>query len=214
MSTESLKIMTVSLVDAKKFQAQAVYDGERLVIADVRPITGIFSTWKAPLIAEIKKRVADGYAVVIEEAGDTISQYGTQYLLDEPDEAEGKMRLQVVLDGYYEMESMGMLILAQEFKQFAIPKTGNEGGWIEKKNDEKGRAFYSINWGKLTGAHRAILLCVVVALQEPLSERFLHAMWGKPKAEEETHPWLRRRAQFAAMDIERGKELDRQREGR
>ena len=211
--SEALKIMTISLVDGKKFKASAVYDGERLVIVDVRPITGIFSSWKGPLIDEIKKRTADGYAVIVEEVGDSISQYGTQYLLDEIDDLEGKTRMQMLLDGYFEMEGIGALVISKDCAKFAL-KIGSEGGWIEKKNDEKGRPYYSIDWKRLTGAHRAILLCVVVAMHEPISERYLHAMWGRPDDDPAENPVYRWQSMIDARDLERGKELDRIREGR
>jgi len=214
MATESLKIMAVSLVDGKKFKAFAVFDGERLVVVDVSQIAGVFSSWKAPLIEEVRQRVIDGYAVLVEESGEAISQYATQYLLDSiMDDGEGKTRLQQALDSYFEMDSIGSLIIAPECQKHGL-KIGAEGGVIDRKNDDKGRPFYAIDWKRFTGAHRAILLCVVVAAFEPLSERFLHAMWGKPDAEPEENPWKRMKALFGAQDIERGKELDRLREGK
>ncbi len=207
-----IKIFAVSLVSGKKFQAQAAYDGERLVIVDVRPITGLFSTWKDPLVKSIEQKKEQGYIVLVEEVGESISSHGTQYLLEDLDDEQGKTHLQIALDAYFEMENMETLVISPECQQFAL-KAGNEGSWIEKKNDEKGRPYYSVEWKRFTGAHRAILLCVVAAKYEPLSERFLDAMWpGGVSEKEEIHPALRWKERFKAFDLERGLEFERQRE--
>ena len=86
------------------------------------------------------------------------------------------------------MQESDYLHIHPDYQRFAL-QLCNEGSWIEKKNDDKGRAYYSVDWQKFSGAHRVMLLCVVAALYEPLSGRFLEAMVGQ---EDEVEPAIRR----------------------
>ena len=210
MSTDSLKIFTISLAAAKKFKSYAVYDGERLVITNVAPISGLFSSWKAPLIAEIEEKKEQGFVVVVEELGDSIAQYATKFLLEGVNE-ENRSNYYEALDWYFQLQDMDCLFLHPDCQQHAL-RAGGEGQKIEKKQDDKGRVFYAIDWKWFSGAHRAILLSVVAALYEPISERYLHAMWGDPKEEYEENPALRWKRLLDETTLERGKELERLRE--
>ncbi len=179
MTNSILKIFAVSLVGNKKYKAGAVYNDEKgLVIASLQPIGGIFGSWRQPLVDEVKMWVDSGAVVLVEENGDAVSQHATQFLLEDMDGDSGKTNMALALDAYFQLEDSDYLIIPQEYQRYAL-KAGNEGSWIEKKNDDKGRPYYSIDWSKFTGAHRAILLCVAAAMFEPLSGRFLDAMWGK-----------------------------------
>ena len=103
---------------------------------------------------------------------------------------------------------LGNLITDEEAKRFLI-RVGGEGQKVEKKQDEKGRPFYSIDWPAFTGGHRAVLLCVVAAMAEPVSDRFLDAMYGKPSEEpEDNNPVRRWHRLIEKQDLERGKALD------
>lgn len=207
MSTDALKIFTISLAAAKKFKAYAVYDGERLAITNVAPVSGLFSSWKAPLIAEIEEKTAQGFVVVVEELGDSIAQYATKFLLEGMND-ENRSNYYEALDWYFQLQDMDCLIIHPDCQQHAL-RAGGEGQKIEKKQDDKGRSFYAIDWKWFSGAHRAILLCVVAAMYEPISERFLHAMWGKPEEYFEENPAVRWRKLLDDMALERGKALER-----
>lgn len=209
MSGEALKIFTVCLTAAKKFKAYAVFDGERLVITNVAPISGLFSSWKAPLIAEIEDKTAQGFVVVVEEMGESIAQYATRFLLEGMND-ENRSNYYEALDWYFQLQDMDCLTIHPDCQQHSL-RVGGEGQKIEKKQDDKGRVFYDIDWKWFTGAHRALLLCVVAAMYEPLSERFLHAMWGKPDEYVEENPALRWKKLLDDMTLERGKELERAR---
>lgn len=202
-----LKIFTASLIGNKKFQAVSVFSESRgLVIVQVLPISGMFGAWRQPLIETIEKWKNDGAAVLIEENGDTVSQYGTKYLLEDMDDDNCKTNLATAIDAYFQLQDSDMLIIPQEYQRYAL-QSGNERSWIEKKNDDKGRAHYNIDWSKFNAAHRAILLSVVAALYEPLSERFLAAMWSKNTEEYEGNPVKRWRNMFDAMSLEKGRRI-------
>jgi len=201
MSDEKiLKILTVSLMGSSKSKAYAVFNGEQLSIVSVRPISGAFNTWRKPLIEEIKEKGAKGYVILVEEKTDLIAQYGTQYLLEDVEE---RSNLYEALDWYFALQDMGNLISDDEVKRFII-RAGGEGQKVEKKQDEKGRPYYSIEWASFSGGHRAVLLCVVAAMTEPLSDRFLEAMYGKlPEPPEDDNPVRRYQKLFEQMDIQK-----------
>ena len=143
MDDDYLKIMGVSLASSKKHKAYAVFNGEQLVITNVTPIaSGMLNVWRTPLIEEIIQKKADGFAVLVEEKTDLIAQYGTQYLLDD---IEGKSNLYDALDWYFALQDMGNLIMPSELGAYQI-RSGHEGQRIEKKQDEKGRSRYDIDW--------------------------------------------------------------------
>ncbi len=211
MSDEVLKILTVSLVGNQRSKAYAIFNGEQLVITGVHPISGVFSSWRKPLIDEIIDKKGKGYVVLIEEKTEIIAQHGTQYLLED---VEGRSNLYDALDWYFALQDMGNVIADDDAKRFLI-RTGSEGQKIEKKQDEKGRPYYDIDWASFHGGHRAILLCVVAAMTEPLSDRYIEAMFGEPIQDpEDNNPVRRWKKAFASRDLERGKALEDKRERR
>ena len=170
-----LKIFTASLMAARRFKAYAVYDGERLAITHILPIVGPFGLFKQQLIDEVQAKVADGFAVLIEEKTEHVSQFANRTNLEEVNEDAGRSNIYMALDWYFPMLDVGNIIVAQEYQQFMI-RTSGEGQKIEKKQDEKGRAIYSVNWSSINGGHRAMLLCVIAAMNEPVSQRYVEEM--------------------------------------
>jgi len=215
--SKNVKIFVVCLASLKKFRAHAVYNGETLVIGMVQQIeaTGIFGKWKAPLIKEIEERKADGYIVLVEEKTDYISQYATQYLLEDlNDDHEGSRRSNYfdALDWFFALADTGNIVFHSDCAQFNINAV-SEGGMVDRQNDDKGRSVYKVDWKRFNGGFRAVLLCVVAALYEPLSERFLDVMF---QADERAHvianPALKMRALIHDMNVSKGKELEKIRE--
>lgn len=200
MIKDSVKIFAASLIGSKKFKAVGVFSQEKgLIIASISPVTGAFGTWRQPLVDEVQKWVDNGAIVLVEENGEAISQHGTKYLLEDMDDDSGKTNLAVALDAYFQLQDSDYLIIPPDYQRYVL-QAGGEGSWIEKKSDDKGRPFYNIDWQRFTGAHRAILLCVVAAMYEPISGRFLEAMWGKQEIDDyEEHPVKRWKRIFKAM---------------
>jgi hypothetical protein len=195
--SEPIKIMAVSLAGLQKHKAYAVYDGEALIITHVARIQGLFGAWKDALIKEIEEKRAAGYVCVVEEKTDHIARYGSQFNLEDTDGETGRSNLYVALDWYFPMLEMGHIVVAKEFQQYLI-RSGAEGQKIEKGQDEKGRPVYSINWGAVNTGHRSILLCVVGAMIEPVSDRYLDDMLDRWLAEKRHENPL---SSFAAITI-------------
>ena len=170
-----LNIMAVSLESAKKYKAYAVYDGSKLAITHCLPINGPPSQWRDELVDESGKRVERGFAVLVEDRTGTISQHATRFLFD--DLEEGRTNLYHALDWYFSMFDLGSIIPDESVERYMV-RAGAENSTLERKQDDKGRIVYDIQWSSFTGGHKAVLMCVVAAMMEPLSERYLRAMYG------------------------------------
>lgn len=201
MNPESLKIMSISLMSKQKAVAYAAFNGQQLVVTEVAQISGFFSTWRDKLIETVEEKVAAGYAVIVEERTDLIAKYGTQYLLEDIGD-DGRVNLWESLDWYFALDDIDNMLFSDEAKRYHIA-SGSEGAKVDRVQDEKGRPAYKVDWSRLTGGFRAVLLCVVAAMQEPLSDRYLKAMFpDQYREEEEEHPAKRMRAALDRMGFE------------
>jgi hypothetical protein len=209
MSADILKIMTVSLMGNQKSKAYAVFNGEQLVITRVDMITGMFGLWRKPIVDEVIDKKKKGYVVLVEEKTDLVAQYATQYLLEDIEE---RSNLYDALDWYFAMQDMGNIIADDDAKRFLV-RAGGEGQKIEKKQDDKGVPYYAIDWTAFHGGYRAVLLCVVAAMTEPLSERYIEAMFGEAVPDpEDANPVRRWTKVMAVRDLDKGMELEAERE--
>lgn len=195
LSPTALRIMTASLVSGQKYKAYAVFDGENLIVTQVDLIPWTDVMWKSNLISEIKDRAGAGFAVLIEEKTDHVAQFGAKYLLD--DVWEGRTNFCEAMDWYFALQATGNLLFHKSCDQYKI-YTGGEGQKVEKKTDDKGRTIYHVDWASFHAGYRSILLCVVAAMTEPVSKRYLDAMFGPYPEEEADLDPLR---QFKAITI-------------
>lgn len=205
MTDNILKIMAISLMGNQRSKAYAVFNGEQLVVTAVLPISGMFRSWRQQLIEEIADKQDKGYAVLVEEKTDLIAQHGTQYLLED---VEGKSNLHDALDWYFALQDMGNLIVPDDLKKYLI-RSGSEGQKVEKKQDDKGQPYYVIDWNAFHGGYRAVLLCVVAAMTEPISDRFIRAMFGEPEPDpDDMNPARRWQRLIRERDVEKGKAIE------
>jgi hypothetical protein len=167
------KIFAISLTDRKRFKAYAVFNAEQLIVERLVEIKGIFSSWRPALVEEVLKRKDQGFTLLIEEKTDHISRHGTQFLFEDRDEMEMRINYYVALDWYFALKNIGNIILPPGAEQFHIKEQ-----YAEKLQDEQGRIKYNINWEQLTGGHRAILLCVMATVLNPLNETYIEKMFG------------------------------------
>lgn len=212
--SEKVKIFTVCLTSYKKFKATAVFDGETLVVASVQPINGFFSSWRDPLIKEVQERVAQGYIVLVEEKTDYVARHATQYLLEDLTDDDGQKRSNYfdALDWYCALADTNNLVLHPDYQQFNINASG-EGGMFDRQQDDKGRSRYVVDWKRFHGGYRAVLLCVVAAMYEPISERFLQSMFEADElAHQIANPALNFKALIQRTTLERGREFERQKD--
>lgn len=170
------KIFTAALNSTMPCKAYAQleehFGSKMLVIAGIKQLTGGFSFWSQKLISEIKDKISRGYVVLIEEKTDYIAQYGSKFDF-EAESPEGKVNLYTALDYYFALQNSGNLQVHKDCANFII-----RNNIAEKLQDDKGRTKYSINWDQFTGGHHALLLCVMGAIMEPISERYLSAFLG------------------------------------
>lgn len=169
---DSLRIFAASLNAAIPHKAYAIFDGIRLIFADIQPLQGGFRAWSDDLIAEVKAKVESGFAVLIDEKTDYVSQFGSKFDFEE-ESAEGKVNLYTALDYYFAFQNAGNIILPDAVKRFTIRESH-----AEKLQDEKGRTKYNIDWSAFNGGHRALLLCIMAVAMEPLSDRYLKEFIG------------------------------------
>jgi len=161
------KIFTVSLNTNTPHKAYAAYNGAKLVITDILPLTGNVSVWASQLLDEIDGKVASDYIVLVEEKTSFFARSGTRFDFEDisPD---GKINLFTAFEYFFALQYSGNVILSKNSQQFVIHES-----IVERLSDEKGRSKFSVNWEQFNGGRRALLLCVMAAMWEPMSDRYL-----------------------------------------
>lgn len=169
------RIMTISLEGQQRAQAFAMWDGERLIVLELREIVGDPETWLPDMLQDIDAKVESGWVVMVEDRTASFATAATAYNFDEMGE-NGRTKLQEALDWYFSLDGRGAIILGDGMERYAI-RRGGEGGLVDCSTDEKGRLVYKIDWNRFCAGHKAMLMAVVGAvIEEPLSERWLRAM--------------------------------------
>lgn len=180
-----LNIMAVSLESEKRYKAYGVFDGEKLAITHCIPIHGAVSLWRNDLLQEIRDRHKDGFVVLVEDRSE---QYcvgdATSFSFDEV--IDSRSMLYHALDNYFSLLNLGNLIVDQSVERFIV-RAGSDGAKIERKQDEKGRTVYSVDWTSFSGGHKAVLMCVCAATFRSLSDIFIDQMFEAKGDPEETN---------------------------
>lgn len=176
------KIMTVAFDSMRRVRAQGVFEAGKLIVVDMADITGNPEDWIPPLQADIANKVANGWVCMVDDMTHSFpfsgEAAGVSFNFDAQD-AGGRTMLQTALDWYFAMDSRGSIILGDGLERHAI-RVGGENSLLDIRSDEKGRAVYVIDWRRFGAAHRALLMCVVGAVQEePLSEHWLANLCGQ-----------------------------------
>lgn len=199
------KIMAVSLMGRERSKAYAVFDGEVLIIQKIVPIKGIFTEWKEPLIEEIQGRKQNDFVVLVEEKSDHIARYGNQVSLEDIDIYDNRINYYIALDWYFAMYNMGSIIMPTDGRQFTITEQK-----VDPNPDEQGRVKYNVNWTQFSSGHRCLLLCVLAAVQEPVSGRYMKEMYGpEEKREWKKDPLDSFRAVTVGVDLELERQWDK-----
>jgi len=189
------KIFVISLAGRERSKAYAVDNGEQLVIQKVVPIKGTYADWKDDLIQEIRERKQNDFVVLVEEKSEHIAQYGSQISLEDIDIHENRINYYIALDWYFAMSNMGNVILPTDGKQFTISEQK-----VDPIQDEQGRTKYNVNWAQFSSGHRCVLLCVLAAIQEPVSGKYMRDMYGPETKRELYDPFRSFRAITVGVD--------------
>lgn len=179
-------IYAVSLESHNRHVAAAVYDGSKLAITHCTAITGPASKWRDNIINTIKTKSEEGHIVLVEDRTHVFC-VGDSSPFSFEDMYEGRSMLFNALDWYFAMLNLGQIIADKEVERFLI-RSGAEGQKIEKTQDDKGRTVYKVDWASIGGGTKAVLMCVVGAIMQPLSNRYLDAMYGSIEEDEEPNP--------------------------
>ena len=167
------KIVSIALESERKYSAHAVYTDGVLVVTHCQPITGTVSEWKPKLIKDIEEKTEKGFAVVVEDRTHNFSPCAVSFNFDEIMD-DGRTMLQHCLDWYYSLDAVGNLMLDRGVETHAIRK--GDMAMVNFRHDEKGRLVYDVDWNRITGGHKAVLMCVAGAVMElPFSDRWLNA---------------------------------------
>lgn len=165
-------IFAVSLDSPKKHRAAAILFGnDRLYLTHCLPISGK-GEWREELREEIATKATSGFVVIVEDRSGVFSPHANSFCFE--DVHEGRTMLQHAFDWYFSMQNSGNLVLAKDLNRYAMTQT--ENSVVDLKNDDKGRVLYVPQWERFHGAHKAILLCVIAARMEPLSDHWFDAM--------------------------------------
>ena len=97
------RILAISLEGGRRAQALAAWDGERLIVTDIREISGNPDEWLPVMLADIEAKVERGWVVMVEDRTGSFPSRATAYNFDAlgPD---GRTHLQSVLDWYFALD--------------------------------------------------------------------------------------------------------------
>ncbi len=176
-----LNLMAVSLESGKRHKAYAVYDGERIAITHCVPIVGPPSNWAAELLKEVADKVSNGFSVLVEDrTGTYVASDASQFDFEEV--IDGRSMLYHALDWYFSMLDLGQIITDPSVERYLI-RAGGEGQKIDRLQDDRGRTIYKVDWSAMNGGVKAVLMCVCGAMMQPMSERYIDAMFGPAESE-------------------------------
>lgn len=209
--TNVQRILAVSLLSTERVKLRCVYDGAMLVVAKLERVEGNVFTWRKALAKEVAKAVEDGWQVIVEEMGDSISQYATPVLFSDPHPQENRPMLSVALDWYFAMHHAGTIQLQAGTETCRITESA-----VDVSTDEKGRNRYALDWHRVKGPQRAVMLaCLAAEGYQPVSDQWISELYKGLDVEEEPEtPIQRFERALSAADVERERQLRLQQGGR
>jgi len=167
------RILAVSLLSSERVKLRCVYDGTVLLVAGMERVTGNLFTWRKRLAGEVQKAQANGWSVLVEEMGDTISQYATPVLFSDPHPQEQRPMLSVALDWYFAMHNAGALQFQGGTELCRITESA-----VDVSVDERGRNRYDLDWQRVKGPQRAMMLaCLAAEGIQPMSAAWLEEVF-------------------------------------
>ncbi|MGP9633707.1 hypothetical protein ACT3R7_11640, partial [Halomonas sp. AOP43-A1-21] len=159
------RILAVSLLSTERVKLRCVYDGSMLVVASMERVEGNVFTWRKRLAQEVADAVKQGWQVLVEEMTDTISQHATPVLFSDPHPQELRPMLAVALDWYFAMHHAGTIQLQGGTEACRITESA-----VDVSVDERGRNRYSLDWQRIKGPQRAMMLaCLAAEGYQPIS---------------------------------------------
>lgn len=201
---QAQRILAISLLSTERVKLRCVYDGMVLLVARIERVEGSIFTWRKGLASEVEQAVDDGWTVLVEEMGDTISQHATPVLFSDPHPQENRPLLSVALDWYFAMANAGTLQFQSGTELCRITESA-----VDVATDEKGRNRYSLDWQRVKGPQRTMMLaCLAAEGVQAVSDHWLEAMYGDLTVEAPPlNPLERIEAALVRNDLERDRHL-------
>lgn len=198
---EAQKILGVSLTTSERMAVSAAYDGSTLVVGKLETLDGNLLTWRGRATERVREAVAAGTSVFVEEMGDAVSQHAHGLLFSDMHPLDSRPMLAVALDWYFAMMNAGAIVFAPGTERCRIMESA-----VDMTNDDRGRNVYRVDWSRVKGSHRAMMLCCLAAEGlQPVSEGYINQLYGhmpQPSGEPE-NPYARMRAVLHEWDVDR-----------
>lgn len=198
---EAQKILGVSLTTSERMAVSAAYDGSTLVVGKLETLDGNLLTWRGRATERVREAVAAGTSVFVEEMGDAVSQHAHGLLFSDMHPLDSRPMLAVALDWYFAMMNAGAIVFAPGTERCRIMESA-----VDMTNDDRGRNVYRVDWSRVKGSHRAMMLCCLAAEGlQPVSEGYINQLYGHmphPGGEPE-NPYARMRAVLHEWDVDR-----------
>lgn len=171
------KIFTVAFEANRRMRAQAYFNGVRLSVVEMSAVYGEPEEWIPAIQKDIEQKVKDGWVCMVEDPTFSFPSLATSFNFDAMAD-NGRTWLQTALDWYLALDSRGGIVLGEGLDRYVL-RQGTATELLDLTQDTKGRSVYSMDWQNFNAGHKALLMCVVGAVQEdPMSERWLLALGG------------------------------------
>ena len=186
---QNKKILAVSFEGPRPAQGAAMWDGKELYVKEIREIGVEAYAWIQTLMEDIEVKSGLGWVVMVEDRTASFASPATTWNFDSVG-TDGRTNLQSALDWYFALNSRGQIFMEDRLARYKIGMGTGDQDMVYRKNDEKGRMRYEINWQQFTCGHRALLMCVAgAAMEEPLSERWIKTFTGKLPERKKPNIW-------------------------
>lgn len=209
---EAQKLLGVSLTTAERVAVSAAYDGSTLVVGKLETLDGNLLTWRGRATERVRAAVAGGVSVFVEEMGDAVSRDAHGILFSDMHPLDSRPMLAVALDWYFAMMNAGATVFAPGTERCRIMESA-----VDLTNDDRGRNVYRVDWSRVKGAHRAMMLCCLAAEGlQPVSDGYIAQLYGHmPTPDDElNNPYNRMRFALHEWDVEREREQQTQQQMR
>lgn len=206
---EVQKILGISLTTVERTAVTAVYDGSVVVIGKIETIDGALQSWRNDAKKRASDAVKNGVSVFVEEMGDYVSSVAHGIQFSDLNPSDGRPLLSVAFDAYFGLLNAGAIVFAPGTERCRILESAVDTG-----TDDKGRPLYNVDWQRVKGVHRSMLLCcLAVDGFQPITDGYFESLFGTQlEAHEEINPLERMRQALYEEAVE--KERSQQREQR
>lgn len=181
-------ILAVCLSTSReKSMVYAMYNGEKLLVVTEVILSGGYADWGVRVIDEVKKRVGEGWLVLVEEGlTNLVSRHATPFRGS--DLFGSATYIHAAITAYHDLSHKGLIDYAVKAKGLRL-----SDNLIETVPDEKGRPRYDINTDGIKPGNIGVLMCAFASLYATWGDgRYLDEMYKQLLHESESENRLSR----------------------